>query len=534
MTPNNRFSNNQTNSGGIHAKFRWAGKLAIFAQLVAIMVFIICCPLTHHGWLSYDVELIPAAYGISSPGPAQSTGESSKAIHVILFIADGMSYENEMAASIYLYGEYRALAWQNFPNQCYVTTWDIDTYNRYAKKSKKPRYTPTSFDPYLGYDPSHGGIAPWPIDLNGNRKYFLTSLHGWSDNKLAQPATDSAAAATAIATGYKTDSGNVAWAPGDPPDGALITIAQKMRKQLGSSIGIVSTVQFSHATLSPFVANNTNRGNTTEIANEIIRSTKPEVVIGGGHPSWSTGYISSKDLNYLRNSPEYFLVEKNTGINGGKAILRGSELAKKNRQRLFGLFGGSKGCFEPPKPVHRPGSPGFNESEEDPSLAEAALAALTVLSSDPDGFFLLIEQGDLDWANHYNDYHHMLGAMWSLECAVAEVLRFVEMPDDSIDWSNTLVMITADHATGMLRIPDHKVLSKGYLPAMKGKPYHYKYPGGEVTWGTTDHTNELVTFYAIGDTAIIVENYVGKIYQGLRIIDNTDINKIMLEATGLK
>src|SRR4030042_579946 len=70
------------------------------------------------------------------------------------------------------------------------------------------------------------------------------------------PATDSASAATALATGFKTDSGNIAWLPGDPAGGELPTITEEYRAKTGAGIGIISTVPVKHETPAAFVSHN--------------------------------------------------------------------------------------------------------------------------------------------------------------------------------------------------------------------------------------------------------------------------------------
>jgi alkaline phosphatase len=169
--------------------------------------------------------------------------------NVILFIGDGMQVANEIAAGRYLYGDDSALSWHAFPYLAYVTTWDIDTYNRYARNLGAAAYSHGSFDPLVGYDPSRGGEDPWPIGDIPDSGYIFNALPTWGGGAgtYAIPATDSASAATALATGCKTDQGNVSWAAGDPPDGALTTICDSMKAD-GAAIGVVTTVEFSHAT----------------------------------------------------------------------------------------------------------------------------------------------------------------------------------------------------------------------------------------------------------------------------------------------
>jgi alkaline phosphatase len=185
-------------------------------------------------------------------------------------------------------------------------------------------------------------------------------------------------------------------------------------------------------------------------------------------------------------------------------------------------------------PVGSPGSPHFTREPENPTLAAATQAALIRLNANPKGFFLMVEQGDIDWANHYNDYNWMIGSVHDLDEAVKAAIDFVNQPRDDIDWSNTLILVTADHCNGYMRIVDPSKLTAGVLPEQVGTAYHYSYPGGEVTYGLTGHTNELVMLYAEGSGAGLFEQAEGKRYLYTKIIDNTDIYRIMVEATGMK
>ena len=449
------------------------------------------------------------------PEPGKDTSGNVK--HIILFIGDGMELENEIATSRYLYGADIGLSWHTFPYQTYMSTWDVSSYNVYANYFEAPSYDEASFDPLVGYDPLWGGIAPYPVDRAGDISY------------ITRTATDSASSATAFATGIKTVSGNISWLRGDPPDGALETIAEIIRAEKGGAIGVVSTVPFSHATPAGFVSHNTSRSNYIQIAEEIINQTKPEVVIGGGHPSWcGNTYISAVQLDGLRHSTEYILVERVSGEDGGVNLLYTAQSLPLDK-KLFGLFGGSGGNFEPPSPRDNPGYPGFVIESENPSLAEATESALIVLSRNSNGFFLMVESGDIDWANHANNFSQMVGTTWALEEAVITAINFIELPNDGINWTNTLLIVTADHSTGGLRLNDEMILGKGDLPLQEGSSY----PDEELIYLSGSHTNQLVSFYAKGRSLDLLRKYEGVWYPGTNIIDNTQVFNVMVEALGL-
>ena len=485
--------------------------------------------------------------------------------HVILFIGDGMSVETEVAASRYLYGRDDGLAWNSLPAKAYVATWDVNVYNANARRAGRPPYSRSSFTPVLGYDVRKDG--PKPLAGSGATHRFPPG-----------PATDSASAATALATGFKTDSGNIAWLPGDPPAGQLTTIAEEFRARTGAGIGIISTVPFDHATPAAFISHNTSRSDYYTglkgykglgIADEIILRTKPDVVIAGGsplldNPGFDTkkGYISESLYRTLRTSREYLLVERKPGQDGGQAIAEGAAQAAREGRKLFGLFGGRGGNFEVPQVEDTPGRPQvIPGSEENPSLAEATEAALDYLAQDRGGFFLMIEQGDIDWANHDNDFRAAVGCVADLDGAVRAALAFVDRPGDDIDWTNTVLLVTADHATGGLFLDPARPLGPGDLPrqdarveekedaaprtgsdrgpASNGvvikKPDYASpnvYPDEEVSFGTAGHTNELVDLAVTGAAARTFMKFRGSWYPG-PILDNTQINAALREALGL-
>ena len=484
--------------------------------------------------------------------------------HVIFFIGDGMSAETEIAASRYLCGKDDGLVWQTLPSRAYVATWDVNVYNSHARGAGRPPYSRSSFTPVLGYDVRADGAKP--VAGPGASRRFPPG-----------PATDSASAATALATGFKTDSGNIAWLPGDPPDGRLETILEELRARTGAGIGVISTVPFDHATPAAFVSHNTSRSayytglrgyKGLGIADEIVLRTKPDVVIAGGsplldNPGFDTkkGYISESLYHTLQTSREYLLVERKPGQDGGKAIAAGAAEAAREGRKLFGLFGGKGGNFEVPRVEDSPGRPRVTPgSEENPSLAQAAEAALDYLGRDPDGFLLVIEQGDIDWANHDNDFRAMVGSVADLDGAVRAALAFVDRPGDDIDWTNTVLLVTADHATGGLILDPGKPLGLGELPRQEArvdekemppptgsdrglvengvvlkKPDYaspYVYPDEDVSYGTAGHTNELVDLAVMGAAAPTFMKFRGSWYPG-PILDNTQINAALREALGL-
>jgi len=375
-------------------------------------------------------------------------------------------------------------------------------------------------------------------------------------------ATDSASSGTAIACGFKTEDGNIAWLPGDPAsggnrpanNGSLKSIAEIVREGAApKSIGVITTVQFSHATPAVFVAHNVLRGNYWQIGDEVINVTKPEVVIGAGHPTWEGKYdyvgptkSTSDTTNYTRlkdGSAGYTFVERKAGVTTAGADLK---TASSTASKLFGLFGGSAGYMEPPVPTgsaDSDGKGGFSiGSAENPSLSDSTQAAINVLSKNRNGFFLMVEGGDIDWANHVDSYKWMLGAMKQFDDALRLGQSLVDAGTAGMSWSNTLFIVAADHGNSYMRLNRAMPMGLGILPPVdaNGIPSDGSILfGGFSAYSATQwnsHTNELVNFYARGAGAELFDDYGDPAKKGWypstakNIIDQTHLFQVMLTA----
>lgn len=353
-----------------------------------------------------------------------------------------------------------------------------------------------------------------------------SSSRAWSDfNYVKSGATDSASAATALSCGVKTDNGNIATSHNDVY--RLETMTEYAR-QLGLVSGVVSTVPFSHATPAAFAAHNNHRNNYTAIAREMItsfgdgtgaRGNTPtiEVIIGGGHPSWASGYIGTNEYNALKNGTTgqgWTFVERKPGVNGSVSLANAAAGATK----LFGLFGGSGGNIE-----YRNAN-GMGANPENPTLAEMSLAALNVLERYKTGFFLMIEGGAIDWASHSNNVNQMIGEMIGFDQAVLAVSGWVSSVDPL--WNDTLLIVTGDHETGYITrgagvFPNVPLANPGagILPTA----------GVHFVWNSTNHTNSLVPVFAKGVGSHLFAQYARNWDAGYGVyyLDNTEINAIM-------
>ena len=139
-------------------------------------------------------------------------------------------------------------------------------------------------------------------------------------------------------------------------------------------------------------------------------------------------------------------------------------------------------------------------------------------------------------------------------------LAFVDRPGDGVDWTNTVLLVTADHATGGLFLEPGRALGLGDLPrqdarvedkeaapptgsdrgpetngaVIKRAEYAspFVYPDGEVSFDSAGHTNELVDLAVTGAATRSFLKLRGTWYPG-PILDNTQINAALREALGL-
>lgn len=321
----------------------------------------------------------------------------------------------------------------------------------------------------------------------------------------------------------------------------MTAFTEILHDSLGMAIGIVTTVPFCHATPAAFAAHNPDRENYTSdaagpgetgIAEEMVLEFRPEVLIGAGHPAWDNphwspgdGYISREMLRDLRRGLEGVLfLERIPGVDASWVLsLAGLAADADAGPSLFALYGGAEGCFEPGELVEG-GSVG-RASRENPSLARAATTALGILSGDEQGLFLMIEQGDIDWAAHRNDIGWLIASVHDLEQAVAAVCGRLDCGPVSLE--NTVVLVTADHECGGLEIIDDGFLASGSVPGMDGTPDSSWCPGGEVVFHSSDHTNAPVGLYACGPAAAlaVLDSLEGcRPSPGTGYLDNTQIH----------
>lgn len=322
---------------------------------------------------------------------------------------------------------------------------------------------------------------------------------------LRATAPDSAATMTAMMTGAKTLDGRI---DVDPQGKPLVTLAE-IAHEAGLAAGAITTVPLSHATpASGGGAHALSRNDYAGIANEMLDADVLTVLMGAGHPGYDD------DANPVADPPA-----KRYGYVGGpetwRALVAGTHpgdwtLATEAREfaalaacgrlpdgtrpaRLIGVPRVHTTLQEKRKPWPAPDDPPFATPGNAgvPDLATMTRGALNLLADDPDGFFLVVEGGAVDWGLHANRLGRTVEEMLGFLAAARAVVEFVESHGG---WERNLVILTADH--------DHLLLG----PDAATKPFDAlvdRGPGklsGHAFVGN-GHSNRLVPLYARGPGA---------------------------------
>lgn len=242
--------------------------------------------------------------------------------------------------------------------------------------------------------------------------------------------TDSGAAATAFAGGVKTDNRVIGLDPHGEPVESIGTSAQRH----GWRVGYVTTTRVTHATPAAFYAHVADRyADEGKIARQLL-AQRPDVVLGGGLTFFvpaSQGGESLDDFDLLADARAA----------GFTVLRRGDALVAPTSGPLLGLFANSHLAYALDEGA-------FPPERRDPSLAALTQLALAALSADGSSFFLMVEGGRIDHAGHDFDAAGVVAETRTFDAAVAEVLAFQRRHPD------TVVVLTADHATGGLAIND--------------------------------------------------------------------------------
>ncbi|WP_335908896.1 alkaline phosphatase [Shewanella indica] len=222
--------------------------------------------------------------------------------------------------------------------------------------------------------------------------------------------TDSAAAATALATGVKSYNGAISV---DTQKQPIPTIMEKA-KQRGMSTGVAVTSQINHATPAAFLSHSESRKHYVELANKYLE-TDADVMLGGGQKYFDQELLAKFDAKGYQILQEFSALESIT------------------QPKVMGLFAEVQ-------------LPWVLDDKDGHRLSTMTGKALELLSQNNNGFVLLVEGSLIDWAGHNNDIAAAMAEMDEFARTMEVVEQFVRQNP------NTLMVATADHNTGGLSI----------------------------------------------------------------------------------
>ena len=282
--------------------------------------------------------------------------------------------------------------------------------------------------------------------------------------------TDSAAAATALATGEKTKDG----ALGLNAKGESVKNIFEAAIERGMSTGIITSMSLNHATPAGFYAHIESRTMYYEIGLQLISSNIN--YFGGGGLFRHEGRQGNRPNLYVLAEQAGYEIFMNGKIPDASKLKYNSRVISVNPALR------SDACM--PYAERRP----LNGR----ALSDFAKEAIQILSDNKIGFLILIEGGNIDYACHDNNFNRMLYEMADFDGAVSEALNFYH----TRPW-DTLIIVTGDHETGGL---------------------HFDLGNNSVKWSTKYHTRANVPLFAAGANSDEFSGISG-------IIDNTDIAK---------
>lgn len=257
--------------------------------------------------------------------------------------------------------------------------------------------------------------------------------------------TDSAASATQLATGKVAKPEMI----GLDAQGHIAENMLAKAKRWGKATGLVSDTRITHATPASFAAHDTHRSHETTIPEGLLASNA-DLMLSGGLDYWlpqAAGDPNSALHKQLEIETEHAF-KIGSARKDDKNLLtaaqrQGYQLVFNARQ-LRQAKGKTLGLFAPSGM-----SDGIAESRNredpnhsEPTLAEMSEQALKILQKNEQGFFLMIEAGQIDWASHRNDTGLLLHEMLRFDAMLHKVLDWMRERDD------TLLIVTADHETG--------------------------------------------------------------------------------------
>ncbi len=311
---------------------------------------------------------------------------------------------------------------------------------------------------YAGMTVNHGHL-----NMEKFRWIGLSKTYSASDY-----ITDSGAGTTALASGVKTYNKAIGVGVDSLPLKTILEIAEEE----GLSTGLIAARSIVDATPAAFIAHQIHRDMYDEIAVDLIHSGI-DLFIGGGRQYFENRSDSMNLADSLR-SKGYQIAYDTSELKSLETGKVAALLAENHLPRISGGRGNM--------------------------LTMALDIALTNLSANDNGFFLMAEGSLIDKACHDNDTNDIILEVLDFDKAVGKALEF------AIKDKNTLLIVTADHETGGIALTSGD-FREGIV---------------EMNFASHDHTGIPVPVFAYGPGA---ENFAG-------FYENTEIFWKMMQCFG--
>ena len=286
--------------------------------------------------------------------------------------------------------------------------------------------------------------------------------------------TDSAAAATALASGCKAKNGAV----GICADGRTAKTVFEIGKERGMRLGLVTNAEIYDATPAAFASHAESRNLFSSIIDQYLK-LEPDLLMGGGREY----FLPQRQPESRRKDPKDMVsLFRKRGFN---YVTNREELMAARGPKLLGLFSLGPMSFETDR-----------NPKIEPSLYDMTQAALRVLQGNlARGFIILVENENIDNAGHRSNLAALVRDFKELDRAVGLAYEFYRRHPQE-----TLILVTSDHETGGLTLAGKR---RQIVPGSRPDPLSEligpeRAQNIQVSWSTLGHTSQPVFVGALG------------------------------------
>lgn len=457
------------------------------------------------------------AISISSSFVSGAESAPAPVKNVILMIADGAGYNTWDAASMYQ-GRWDAAAGKS------TQVYDGPGWVKFGC---------TTYPLNASTKPTGSGVQDKNVVYDVAKAWDREKPYAW----LSSNYTDSAAAATALSTGTKTYNNAINWSDRKQP---LQPTMSELAKAAGKSVGVVTTVEWSHATPAGLSnAHNVDRDNYAEIANAMLSGEVMDVIMGCGNPDFDNNGVAlkkAKEFKYVGGPETWKAIEAARATADGTYLGFRPVSTKAEFEALTSgptprrVLGTAQVAttLQQARRATKTEDPAVDTplNANVPSLVTMVSGALNVMDDNPQGLFLVVEGGAVDWANHNINARRMIQEQTAFVAAIETVVAWVEAHSN---WDETLLILTADHDTGQIWGPQSDTVP--FQPLVDQGPNRIP----KMRYNCKNHSNSLVPVYAKGARSqLLARLVIGVDPVRGPYVDNTGIGQLLQHAVADK